>query len=69
MNPFLQISDIIVGCLGSLVRNYLREEEANDFAKEVFQILKDRFVGSEKGKIRKYGIVSNDEEFYNFLGI
>lgn len=67
-NSFLQVSDIIVGCMGNLVRSYLKGNYPNKFVKEFFEDLTNKFVKDERtGTIFKYGIVSSDEDFYNFL--
>jgi len=67
-NPFLQVSDIIVGCMGNLVRSYLKSESPNGFVKEFFEDLRNKFdKNKQTGTIFKYGIVSNNKDFYNFL--
>jgi len=67
-NPFLQISDIIVGCMANLVKNWLKNQNIDDFVKEIFCILKNNFVKQQStGEIFRYGIISQPENFKNFL--
>ncbi len=67
-NPFLQISDIIVGCLGNIVKSFLVKKNIDEFTKEIFGILSDKFVKNvSTGKVPGYGIISNNKEFYEFL--
>jgi len=67
-NPFLQIADLIVGCMAELVRNWIKNEEVKKFTKDIFNILKKSLVKKPNtSEIFRYGIISKPENFQNFL--
>lgn len=67
-NPFLQISDIIVGCMASIVRSWLCGKNPDIFSKEIFGILKNNFVKKPSTEeIFRYGIISKPDNFKDFL--
>lgn len=66
-NHFLQISDIIVGCIGAIVKTWKNQQIPQKHAKEIFKIMKDCFVKNPKtNEVFRYGIVSS-KDFYSYL--
>ena len=71
-NPFLQLADIIVGCMRELVKGWLsgnnKQSGQLKLAIECFQHLKDSFVKKPTtGEIFRFGIISRPKDFESYL--
>lgn len=70
-NPFLQISDLIVGCMGKIIRCWVNKQNVDNFTKGIFSNLKTKFIKDSKtDNIFKFGIISQPnslESFRKFL--
>ena len=67
-NDGLQIADIIVGCINSLIKSWRVNQEPKKEAREIFFSFKDAFVKKPKTKIIfGYGLKVEPENFESYL--
>lgn len=67
-NPFLQLADILVGCLSNLAKTWVLDKPPEKHAKIIFETAKDSFVKNPtSGEIFRFGLVTKPDNFQSYM--
>lgn len=67
-NPFLQLADILVGCVGSLAKTWVLDKNPENHAKVIFEAAKGSFVKNPTSSdIFRFGLVTKSEGFRTYM--